>query len=142
MPVPADHSQPLSFSHSETISNGQPPIRQPSMSEKHSKPPSPTQSSVPQTSDVNAGLLDTLPPVRAARSLNTTAPPIPEETGSASESPSLHDSRLPPNVPVLLPAHRYCHRDGIVKPYRAHHCRACGTVCSSMYLRMIASYFC
>jgi palmitoyltransferase len=30
--------------------------------------------------------------------------------------------------PVLDPAHRYCNRDGIMKPYRAHHCRNCGTV--------------
>ncbi|THV03544.1 zf-DHHC-domain-containing protein [Dendrothele bispora CBS 962.96] len=36
-------------------------------------------------------------------------------------------ARRPPNVPVLLPEHRYCARDGFVKPYRAHHCRSCGT---------------
>lgn len=35
-------------------------------------------------------------------------------------------------TPVLHPAHRYCQRDGFVKPYRAHHCRACGTVRSSL----------
>ncbi|KAJ7305533.1 DHHC palmitoyltransferase-domain-containing protein [Mycena albidolilacea] len=34
--------------------------------------------------------------------------------------------RLPPPAP-LLPAHRYCTRCSIVKPYRAHHCRVCGT---------------
>ncbi|KAJ7836691.1 DHHC palmitoyltransferase-domain-containing protein [Mycena olivaceomarginata] len=34
--------------------------------------------------------------------------------------------RLPPPAP-LLPAHRYCARCSIVKPYRAHHCRVCGT---------------
>ncbi|KAK7447090.1 hypothetical protein VKT23_014304 [Stygiomarasmius scandens] len=36
-------------------------------------------------------------------------------------------ARRPPTVPVLLPEHRYCSRDEIVKPYRAHHCRSCGT---------------
>jgi len=44
-------------------------------------------------------------------------------------------ARRPPTVPVLLPEHRYCSRDGIVKPYRAHHCRSCGTV-SFFYLML------
>jgi len=29
-------------------------------------------------------------------------------------------------TPVLIPAYRYCEREGLVKPLRAHHCRACG----------------
>lgn len=37
-------------------------------------------------------------------------------------------TRKPPPRAVLLPENRYCSRDEIVKPYRAHHCRACGTV--------------
>lgn len=36
--------------------------------------------------------------------------------------------RRPSSLPVLHPAHRYCYHDQIVKPYRAHHCRNCGTV--------------
>jgi len=36
-------------------------------------------------------------------------------------------ARTPPTTPILLPEHRYCYRDGIIKPFRAHHCRACGT---------------
>jgi palmitoyltransferase len=36
--------------------------------------------------------------------------------------------RNPPTTPSLLPAYRYCRSDNIVKPYRTHHCRACGTV--------------
>lgn len=36
--------------------------------------------------------------------------------------------RRPSTLPVLHPAHRYCYRDQIVKPYRTHHCRNCGTV--------------
>ena len=36
--------------------------------------------------------------------------------------------RRPPSLPVLHPAHRYCLHDQTVKPYRAHHCRNCGTV--------------
>ncbi|KAF8550647.1 zf-DHHC-domain-containing protein [Imleria badia] len=35
--------------------------------------------------------------------------------------------RRPTTTPVLLPEYRYCNRCQIVKPSRAHHCRACGT---------------
>lgn len=35
--------------------------------------------------------------------------------------------RKPPLTPVLLPQYRYCEKDELVKPYRAHHCRLCGT---------------
>ncbi|KAG7087782.1 hypothetical protein E1B28_013723 [Marasmius oreades] len=35
--------------------------------------------------------------------------------------------RRPSNTPQLLPEFRYCQKDGFVKPYRTHHCRACGT---------------
>ncbi|KAJ7896926.1 zf-DHHC-domain-containing protein [Mycena leptocephala] len=34
--------------------------------------------------------------------------------------------RFPPTAP-LLPPHRWCSCCSIVKPYRAHHCRTCGT---------------
>ncbi|KAI6019511.1 DHHC palmitoyltransferase-domain-containing protein [Pisolithus microcarpus] len=36
-------------------------------------------------------------------------------------------SRRPSATPILLPENRYCSRCKIIKPYRAHHCRACGT---------------
>ncbi|TFK36057.1 DHHC palmitoyltransferase-domain-containing protein [Crucibulum laeve] len=36
-------------------------------------------------------------------------------------------SRRPSTTPVLLPGHRYCLKDEIVKPYRTHHCSDCGT---------------
>ncbi|GBE86951.1 hypothetical protein SCP_1001950 [Sparassis crispa] len=36
-------------------------------------------------------------------------------------------TRKVPKTPVLLPEHRYCSRDGFIKPLRAHHCRVCGT---------------
>jgi len=41
---------------------------------------------------------------------------------------NLNVFRRPPTTPSLLPAYRYCYSDKLVKPYRAHHCRACGTV--------------
>lgn len=47
---------------------------------------------------------------------------------SSRKKPLTHITRRPPRIAVLLPAHRYCSLDEIVKPYRAHHCRACGTV--------------
>ncbi|KAL1741379.1 DHHC palmitoyltransferase-domain-containing protein, partial [Schizophyllum fasciatum] len=40
---------------------------------------------------------------------------------------ALHIARRPPPVPYLRDEQRYCTRCNIVKPYRAHHCRACGT---------------
>ncbi|KAF8816885.1 zf-DHHC-domain-containing protein [Phlegmacium glaucopus] len=39
----------------------------------------------------------------------------------------LHVDRQPPTTAVLQPVHRYCLREEFVKPYRAHHCRSCGT---------------
>ena len=41
---------------------------------------------------------------------------------------SLNITRRPPTTAVLQPVHRYCNTDEILKPYRAHHCRVCGTV--------------
>ncbi|KAJ7206661.1 DHHC palmitoyltransferase-domain-containing protein [Mycena pura] len=35
--------------------------------------------------------------------------------------------RQPPATAPLLPPNRWCSRCAIVKPYRAHHCRVCGT---------------
>ncbi|KAI5122661.1 hypothetical protein M0805_007921 [Coniferiporia weirii] len=67
------------------------------------------------------------------------APPRPmtnqmDNAGRSSEgghqSPVL--ARRPPAYPALLPEYRYCNRDGLVKPMRAHHCRVCGT-CVLMY---------
>ncbi|KAL5525073.1 hypothetical protein ACEPAF_8942 [Sanghuangporus sanghuang] len=57
----------------------------------------------------------------------------PQNTKSAEDGlPPPMFSRRPPTYPMLLPEYRYCQKDGIVKPLRAHHCRACGT-CVLMY---------
>lgn len=47
---------------------------------------------------------------------------------------NLNVLRNPPSTPSLLPAHRYCHTDKIVKPFRAHHCRVCGTVSRTLFV--------
>jgi putative hemolysin len=41
--------------------------------------------------------------------------------------PRTYIARRPPTTHVLEPLHRYCDKDGFLKPYRAHHCRNCGT---------------
>ncbi|KAI0791040.1 zf-DHHC-domain-containing protein [Abortiporus biennis] len=82
----------------------------------------------------NAGVMDTLPPVqrvrmRAEQSNNGSAQPKDIEQGIPAPSNQLpmRYTRKPSSTPVLNPEYRYCHKDGFLKPYRAHHCRACGT---------------
>ncbi|KAF8334416.1 zf-DHHC-domain-containing protein [Amanita rubescens] len=45
----------------------------------------------------------------------------------APPKPKVYIARRPPTSGTLLPENRYCHEDGIVKPFRSHHCRHCGT---------------
>lgn len=73
--------------------------------------------------DENSGDADAIPPVQAARARNEV------NAGSHGDTSALPMSytRRPAMTPVLLPEYRYCFKDGIVKPPRAHHCRACGT---------------
>ncbi|KAJ7603217.1 DHHC palmitoyltransferase-domain-containing protein [Mycena polygramma] len=58
-------------------------------------------------------------------------PPAPRRKSSrASAREGGHGiprGRFPPTTAPLLPPHRWCSRCSIVKPYRAHHCRICGT---------------
>jgi len=86
---------------------------------------------------LNAGVLDALP-------LPTASTPATEDESMGHDEgaqlrpsrsvlkrqkkPSVYVARRPPQTPQLLPAHRYCGLDEIVKPYRTHHCRTCGTV--------------
>ena len=49
--------------------------------------------------------------------------------------PKVYTARRPPTSAALLPENRYCHEDGLVKPFRAHHCRHCGTVSHSYHRR-------
>ncbi|KIY48570.1 zf-DHHC-domain-containing protein [Fistulina hepatica ATCC 64428] len=54
-------------------------------------------------------------------------PRLPTAREKAEMAKAAYISRIPPSVPVLRPEHRYCNKCKIVKPYRTHHCRACGT---------------
>jgi palmitoyltransferase len=86
-------------------------------------PPSPAHL----PADVNTGVLDTLPPpISAIGEGHREKGALSAQENGLTSPPPIH-SRMPPTTPILLPEHRYCYRDGFVKPPRAHHCRACGT---------------
>ena len=91
-------------------------------------------------------------PISASSTLGAPAPPTALNTKLSKKGGSVrpltgHDSRLvriqrlmalhiarrPPSTPVLDPVHRYCTVDQIIKPYRSHHCRICGTVSVLVY---------
>jgi palmitoyltransferase len=61
----------------------------------------------------------------------TPLPPQPTEKAREARSPTFQRpgrGREPSTLPVLREEHRYCQRCQLVKPLRAHHCRACGKV--------------
>ncbi len=104
--------------------------------------------------DENVGITDTLAPVAAARvkatadqgpaarpdlehmsSSHPQAPSQPQPLpGTHGEQIPARYTRKPPSTPIMLPEYRYCHREGFLKPMRAHHCRACGTVRATLSL--------
>ncbi|KAJ7704067.1 DHHC palmitoyltransferase-domain-containing protein [Mycena rosella] len=78
--------------------------------------------------DIEAGRIGgpATPPaahVRAPRCLCL----CPCRSRSQSDAPAPPGGRFPPTTAALLPPHRWCSRCVIVKPYRARHCRVCGT---------------
>ncbi|OCH92562.1 zf-DHHC-domain-containing protein [Obba rivulosa] len=96
--------------------------------------------------EANVGVTDVLPPVRTTHAAQTSDTPAASQprnerrntnkshanantttNGSVSQPLPMRYTRRPSTVPQLRPEHRYCRRDGIVKPPRTHHCRACGT---------------
>lgn len=80
--------------------------------------------------------------------ITTAVPPAPfthpyPHPHDAHRSEDYIPHRSPPDIPVLAPEHRFCFREEFVKPYRAHHCRSCGTCvlkydhhcpCKSLYI--------
>ncbi|KAI0772411.1 zf-DHHC-domain-containing protein [Trametes elegans] len=108
------------------------------------------QNGTAEPEEQNAGITDALPPVAAVRAKATAEKgpvPRPERSerqrrpsatrqtglqpqplpGTVGEPKPKMFTRSPPTTPILLPQYRYCHKDGFLKPFRAHHCRACGT---------------
>ena len=82
------------------------------------------QASVSRFPSVDANRtveLDAIPPIAAGDA---------QIENSAAQSAPVGDliSRRPPTYPVLAPQYRYCRREEILKPPRAHHCRICGKV--------------
>ncbi|KAI0342150.1 zf-DHHC-domain-containing protein [Trametopsis cervina] len=57
----------------------------------------------------------------------STAHPRNRDNGQSNLEAARMLTRSPPKTPVLRPDRRYCHKEGFLKPLRAHHCRACGT---------------
>ncbi|CCM00699.1 uncharacterized protein FIBRA_02739 [Fibroporia radiculosa] len=74
----------------------------------------------------NAAVTDAFPPIAEAHAARSTNVNVSAHNGSATR-PSRMYTREPSQYPVLVPQYRYCHKEGFVKPPRAHHCRACGT---------------
>lgn len=97
--------------------------------------------------DANVGEADAVPQIAAARvragaASETAVESVTDEwtgvhaPGTSNAPPRLPMmyTRMPPGDRVLRPEFRYCQRDGFVKPLRAHHCRACGTVSDPVVL--------
>ncbi|KAF9239447.1 zf-DHHC-domain-containing protein [Melanogaster broomeanus] len=67
------------------------------------------------------------PPFPETATLPTYANPASSVREFNTDRSSPKFTRRPLMTPVLLPERRYCDKCKIVKPPRAHHCRACGT---------------
>ncbi|EJD43540.1 zf-DHHC-domain-containing protein [Auricularia subglabra TFB-10046 SS5] len=94
------------------------------------KTPAPTAPPQPQAWHTDSVRSNAPPPPSQQpqpprRPSNGYTAPRPER-----KAPVLHPElqRTPPAHPLLRPEYRYCYREGILKPKRAHHCRACGKV--------------
>ncbi|EIN05184.1 zf-DHHC-domain-containing protein [Punctularia strigosozonata HHB-11173 SS5] len=143
------HTRQLSHSHTQSLTSDH-TLMDPSA--QHVTPEKRMGSPPPPPSDPNAGVLHAIPAVASqAAQTQTLSPPPPAHTPGSrqvqhqyhyprSQGPSNSGSysyrqpplpgtysRQPSDRPVLLPEFRYCQRDGLIKPYRAHHCRLCGT---------------
>ncbi|KIK66341.1 hypothetical protein GYMLUDRAFT_38150 [Collybiopsis luxurians FD-317 M1] len=94
----------------------------------------------PGHTDPNAGVLDAIPSPPTITSAVPTVVNKSSSPGSGEEkqvqsrtqkdlerAAKYYATRRPPTTPALAPEYRYCSRDLFIKPYRAHHCRACGT---------------
>lgn len=112
--------RPTAPSRDNTRDIGGPPYRNDSSSSSPTQhnllPPPSVQHAAPQSSSGHS----------APQSEDASSP---EQMKSASERIPPEPGRRPPSTPILVPAYRYCEREGLIKPLRAHHCKACGKVC-------------
>ncbi|KZV83958.1 zf-DHHC-domain-containing protein [Exidia glandulosa HHB12029] len=90
------------------------------------KTPAPTAPPQPQPwhTDAHATTDSTIAPPPST--LQVHGEPVGANPGKAREILHPELQRQPPAHPVLRTEYRYCYREGIVKPKRTHHCRACG----------------
>jgi len=112
--LPEGANQGQSFS--EALADGSPSATYP-----------PSSPAGPRTSQHQQEQNDSFQRVNGRHVLSSDA------MGAQSEDdlpPPLY-SRRPPTTPVLVDEYRYCSRDELIKPYRTHHCRTCGTVSES-----------
>ena len=75
--------------------------------------------------------MHTLPPpaiTRAKAATDHSVMPTRPEMPPPGDKQAMRFTRSPPKTPVLREEYRYCRKDEFLKPLRAHHCRACGTV--------------
>jgi palmitoyltransferase len=113
--------------HSEAVMQEQKPSHISNMSTK-SLHISQGHQSANHTADPETGVSDAIPSPSRHLNPEPSRATAKETKENVSGSHSRSHARIPPNIPVLLPHHRYCQRDQILKPPRTHHCRACGTV--------------
>jgi len=88
-----------------------------------SPPSSPTQPSLAPPTPVHH---ETSPSSDGHTVVQSEDTPSPSRMKSIREQSPPGPQRVPPSTPILVPAYRYCGTEGLVKPLRAHHCRACG----------------
>ena len=112
------------------------------------------QEKLSPAEDVSVGEADAVPQIAAARARAGAASEVAAESvtehstavhasGTSNSPPRLPMmyTRVPPGDRLLRPEYRYCQRDGFVKPLRAHHCRACGTVSDLVVWRRVTAQF-
>ncbi len=129
-PAPSQYSRELRKSVSSRAKSPPPPVlperanQDESIAEVLADGTLPSSSATPRASQHQSEQGDSFQPVNGRHA------PTGEAMGMHSEDdlpPPLY-SRRPPTVRVLDTEFRYCSRDELVKPYRTHHCRTCGTV--------------
>ncbi|KAH7911131.1 DHHC palmitoyltransferase-domain-containing protein [Hygrophoropsis aurantiaca] len=86
-----------------------------------------SQTTAASNDPEEAGVANTLAaPIADPHTLTMRPESVTRTESSSIDLPPPMFSRRPPTTPILLPEYRYCNKEKILKPHRAHHCRACG----------------